>query len=90
MTGFKDEYARMMQDLADPESVGVKAAERAVSRLNPKPIKTGTYPVLFNPLMARGLLQSFIGAISGGSVYRGIQSALPAKIRGRAPLLFSK
>lgn len=62
--------ARMAQDLSTPESVGIEAATRAVSRLEPKSIKTGSYPVLFNPFMARSLLQSFIGAISGGSVYR--------------------
>jgi len=62
--------ARMAQDLSSPESVGVEAANRAVSRLQPKAIKTGTYPVLFNPLMARGLIQAFVGAISGGSIYR--------------------
>lgn len=62
--------ARMPEGLDSPESVGIKAAERAIGRLQPKPIKTGSYPVLFNPQMARGLLQSFIGAVSGGSVYR--------------------
>eukprot|EP00095_Tigriopus_kingsejongensis_P011839 snap_masked-scaffold9881_size2308-processed-gene-0.1 protein:Tk11839 transcript:snap_masked-scaffold9881_size2308-processed-gene-0.1-mRNA-1 annotation:"microcin-processing peptidase 1" len=62
--------ARMAQDLSSPESVGIEAAKRALSRLEPRAIKTGTYPVLFNPLMARGLIQSFIGAISGGSIFR--------------------
>lgn len=62
--------ARLAAELAEPESVGVEAARRAVARLAPRPIKTGSYPVLFNPLMARGLLQSFVGAISGGSIYR--------------------
>lgn len=62
--------SRVAQDLDSPESVGLTAAQRATQRLNPKPMKTGSYPVMFNPLMARGLLQSFISAISGGSVYR--------------------
>ncbi len=62
--------ARMAEDLQTPESVGIDAATRAVSRLQPKPIKTGTYPVMFNPLMARGLLQAYVSAVSGGSIYR--------------------
>ncbi len=62
--------ARMASELLKPELVGVEAAQRCVSRLGAKPIKTGTYPVIFNPMMARGLLQSLIGAISGGSIYR--------------------
>jgi PmbA protein len=33
-------------------------------------VKTGQYPVLFVPELARGLIGSFLGAISGGSLYR--------------------
>jgi len=62
--------ARLASELATPESIGIEAAKRAVSRLEPKPIKTGSYPVLFTPFMARSLIQSFVGAISGGSIYR--------------------
>ena len=34
-------------------SVGREAARRAVARLDPRPITTGDYPVLFVPEMAR-------------------------------------
>ena len=51
-------------------SVGREAARRAVARLNPRPIITGDYPVLFAPEMARSLLGHLLGAVSGGALYR--------------------
>ena len=58
-------------DGLDPaEAVGRKAAERTAARLNPRSVKTGQYPVLFAPELARGLIGSFLGAVSGGSLYR--------------------
>lgn len=62
--------ARDAQDLSSPESIGKKAGERTVQRLNPKPIKTGTYPVLFEAPLASGLIGTLISAISGGNLYR--------------------
>jgi PmbA protein len=52
------------------QDVGLKAAERTLARLNPRSVKTGQYPVLFTPELARGLIGSFLGAISGGTLYR--------------------
>ncbi len=62
--------ARAAEDMQDAAAVGREAAMRTVARLEPRPITTGRYPVLFSPSMARGLVQSFINAISGGSLYR--------------------
>ncbi|MEM7376874.1 MAG: metallopeptidase TldD-related protein, partial [Pseudomonadota bacterium] len=62
--------ARAADDMQDAEAVGREAARRTVARLGPQAIKTGRYPVLFAPSMARGVMQSFIGAISGGALYR--------------------
>jgi len=59
---------------ADPESPaagGRRAAERAVSRLAPRQLRTGEYPVLFASEVARSLVGHLIGAISGGALYRG-------------------
>jgi PmbA protein len=50
--------------------VGRQAAERALKRLQPRSLDTRRAPVLFVPELARGLFGSFIGAISGGSLYR--------------------
>ena len=44
-----DYDSRIFQsDLADPRSIGASAAERALSRQNPKRPPTGAYPVLFD------------------------------------------
>ncbi|WP_322999396.1 metalloprotease PmbA [Castellaniella sp.] len=62
--------ARRAQDLADPASVGRYAAERALSRLNARTVKTGQYPVLFEAPLAVGLLGALVQATSGGALYR--------------------
>jgi PmbA protein len=58
------------EDLEAPAAVGRRAAERTVARLDPRPIRTGEYPVLFSPEMARSLVGHLLGAISGGALYR--------------------
>ncbi|OPX54952.1 microcin-processing peptidase 1. Unknown type peptidase. MEROPS family U62 [Oceanospirillum multiglobuliferum] len=56
--------------LADPQSIGQKAAERTIARLNPKKLSTTKAPVLFSPEVSSGLIGHLMGAISGGSLYR--------------------
>ena len=58
-------------DLRDPEAVGRTAGERTVRRLGARKIKSGKYPVVFEPRTARGLLHHFLGAINGSAVARG-------------------
>ncbi len=62
--------ARCREDLEAPEEVGRRAAERAVSRLSPRRVKTEQVPVLFAPETARGLLGHFVAAIRGSALYR--------------------
>jgi PmbA protein len=57
-------------DLDSAASVGRRAAERTVARLDPRPIGTGDMPVLFAPDMARSLVGHLLGAVSGGALYR--------------------
>jgi PmbA protein len=57
-------------DLEAPAAVGRRAAERTLRRLDPRPIRTGEYPVLFAPEMARSLIGHLLGAVSGGALYR--------------------
>ena len=57
-------------DLDSAASVGKRAAERTLARLDPRPIKTGEFPVLFAPEMARSLIGHLLGAVSGGALYR--------------------
>lgn len=56
--------------LADPVTIGQRAAERAASRLGARPVPTCEVPVLFSAELAGGLFGSFLGAISGGNLYR--------------------
>ncbi|KRW57476.1 metalloprotease PmbA [Pseudomonas sp. TTU2014-080ASC] len=61
---------RQGQLLADPASIGRRAAQRAASRLGARPVPTCEVPVLFAAELATGLFGSFISAISGGNLYR--------------------
>jgi len=56
--------------LESPEAIGRRAAERALARLDPRPVATGTFPVLFAAEVARSLIGHLIGAVSGGALYR--------------------
>ena len=58
------------EDLEDPAAIGRRAAERTVSRLAPRTLATGRYPVLFSAEMARSLIGHLLGAVSGGALYR--------------------
>jgi PmbA protein len=58
------------EDLEDAQSVGRRAAERALGRLDPREVRTGEYPVLFAPEAARSLIGHLLSAASGGSLYR--------------------
>jgi PmbA protein len=61
---------RDRRDLEDIESIGRRAAERAVARLHARKLTTRRAPVLFAPEIARGLFAHFLGAIRGSSQYR--------------------
>lgn len=56
--------------LEAPADIGRHAARRAVARLDPKLLATGTYPVLFTAEIARSLVGHLLGAVSGGALYR--------------------
>jgi PmbA protein len=62
--------ARNPQDLESAIHVGQKAAQRALRRLGARSLSTRQCPVLYAAEVASGLLGSFIGAISGGVLYR--------------------
>jgi PmbA protein len=64
------ETTRDPAELAAPETVGRRAGERAVQRLGARKIATTQVPVLFEAPIAASLLGHFVGAVSGGSLYR--------------------
>ncbi len=61
---------RSADELAPPELVGRYAAERALSRLASRKIKTCEVPVLFESSLASSLLGAYVQATSGGALYR--------------------
>ncbi|MDX1692137.1 MAG: metalloprotease PmbA [Ketobacteraceae bacterium] len=61
---------RVPSRLQAPGEVGAEAARRALARLDPRQIPTGTYPVLFAAPVAGGLIGHLLSAIAGGSLYR--------------------
>lgn len=67
-----DEYtvARNPRDLRSIDFIAEKAAQKTVSRLQARKIKTQTCPVIFEASVAKSLIGSFVAAISGGNLYR--------------------
>jgi PmbA protein len=69
---YESASARHDADLESPETVGRRAGERTVARLNPRKVKSQAVPVVYDPRVASGLLGHFAGAISGVAVARGV------------------
>ncbi|HET9638737.1 MAG TPA: TldD/PmbA family protein [Allosphingosinicella sp.] len=61
---------RHYAELDDPETLGRRAGERAVARLRPAKLPSGTMPVLFDPRVGNTLLGHLMSAISGPSITR--------------------
>jgi PmbA protein len=72
--GMQRDYAfrqsRHLADLEDSESIGRRAGERAVARLNPVRLPSGPMPVVFDKRVGSSLLNHLIGAITGAAVAR--------------------
>jgi len=62
--------SRTLQKLDSPESVGRKAAERTLRRLGARKVATQKAPVVFDPLVARGLIDHIFDAVNGDAIYR--------------------
>ncbi|MDO8988331.1 MAG: metalloprotease PmbA [Sideroxyarcus sp.] len=62
--------ARNAREILKVEEIGRIAAERTVRRLKARKIDTMQCPVLFEAPIAGGLFGHFVGAVSGGSLYR--------------------
>lgn len=62
--------ARANDDLESPIAIGKKAADRTIRRLEAKSLKSRKCPVIFASEAASSLLGHFVGAISGGNLYR--------------------
>lgn len=62
--------ARNQQQLDSVEYIGTKAAQRTIQRLGGRSLSTRKCPVVYSAEIASSLIGSFLGAISGGSLYR--------------------
>jgi PmbA protein len=77
--------ARSIKLLENPEQVGKVAAQRTIRRLGARKAKTAKVPVIFDPLVARSLLEHIAEAVNGDSIYRGasfLAGKLGEKIAG--------
>jgi PmbA protein len=74
-TGMERDYdystTVFLADLEDAASIGRRAGEKAVARLNPRRPKTARIPVVYDPRVATSLLGHLAGAINGAAVARG-------------------
>jgi PmbA protein len=57
-------------DLDAAETVGRKAGERTVKRVNPRKVDTKKVPVVFDPRVAGGLIGHLAGAVNGAAIAR--------------------
>jgi PmbA protein len=62
--------ARDPKALRAPADVGREAAQRTLRRLGARRPATGSFPVLFDPSLASGLVGHLMGALAGGALYR--------------------
>lgn len=61
---------RHLRDLDEAESIGTRAGQRAVARLNPIKIESGTMPVIFDPRVGSSLIGHLVGAMTGPAIAR--------------------
>ena len=61
--------ARWFENLKNPEEIGKLAAQRALEMMNSRQIATMDAPVIFDRRISAGLVNAFLGAISGMSLY---------------------
>jgi PmbA protein len=67
---YWESSARSFAGLESAESVGRKAAARALRRLNAVKVDTRKVPVIFEPRTARSLLDNLFEAVHGMLIYR--------------------
>lgn len=68
--GYHWTARRHLAELDDYEEVGREAARRTVRKLGARSVKTGQFPVIFDPDAARSLLGMLGGCSMGSSIWR--------------------
>jgi PmbA protein len=62
--------AREYADLEKPIDIGRRAAQRAIRRLGARKVATQKAPIVFEPRVAKSILDNIFEAVHGESVYR--------------------
>jgi PmbA protein len=63
--------SRVFYQISMMRPIGKRAGERAVARVNPRKVKTGSnINVVFDPRVSRGLIGHLVSAINGAAVAR--------------------
>lgn len=68
---YASHSARHLEDLDAPETVGQRAGERTMARLNPRKIESTKTNVVYDPRVSASLMGHLAGAITGTSIARG-------------------
>lgn len=73
-TGMERDYdydvAIYDADLRDAQTIGKTAGEKAIKRLNPRQVKSGSYPIIVDRRVSAPMLGSLTSAINASSVAR--------------------
>ena len=74
-TGMERDYdyatAVYGSDLESPETIGRRAADRTLKRLNPRKVETCKCAIVFDPRVSGGVVRHLSGAINGAAIARG-------------------
>ena len=68
---YETSSAIYFDDLPSPASIGNKAAQQTLRRLNPKKVASCKVPVVFDKRISKSLVGYLAGAISGPAIARG-------------------
>ena len=67
---YASRAAHHAADLPSAAEIGLLAGQRAVARLDPRPLTSGPRPVVFSPRVGGSLVGHLLGAISGAAIAR--------------------
>ncbi len=69
-TDYWYDSKRSFKQLESAEAIGRHAAERVLRKLGGRKVKTQEVPVIFDPIMAAGLVGNVLQAVSGDAIIR--------------------